>query len=131
MALWWRSRIQLATADVIEVNVGYDAIRMSKHLLWQLSVSGFLKIDRVWQIWISHHALDSRSSSIAHSGRHYRALIAEPRASGVSDFPLWYPALIFALAGVASLRLGRRFTLRSAIIATTVVAGLLGMAVIL
>ena len=44
-------------------------------------------------------------------------------------FPLWYPALICALAGVASLRLGRRFSLRSAIIATTVVAGLLGMAV--
>ena len=44
-------------------------------------------------------------------------------------FPLWYPALIFALAGVASLRLGRRFTLRSALIATTVVAGLLGMVV--
>jgi hypothetical protein len=47
------------------------------------------------------------------------------------SFPLWYPALIFALSGVALLRLGRRFTLRSAIIATTVVAGLLGMAVIL
>ncbi|MBL9162088.1 MAG: hypothetical protein JNL18_05020 [Planctomycetaceae bacterium] len=46
-------------------------------------------------------------------------------------FPLWYPALVFALAGIASLRLGRRFTLRSAIIATTIVAGLLGMAVIL
>jgi hypothetical protein len=46
-------------------------------------------------------------------------------------FPLWYASLIFALAGVASLRFGRRFTLRSAIIATTVVAGLLGMAVIL
>jgi hypothetical protein len=44
-------------------------------------------------------------------------------------FPLWYPALIFALAGIASLRLGRRFTLRSAIIATAVVAGLLGMVV--
>jgi hypothetical protein len=46
-------------------------------------------------------------------------------------FPLWYPALIFALAGVGVLRLGRRFTLRSAIIATTVVAGLLGMAAVL
>jgi hypothetical protein len=44
-------------------------------------------------------------------------------------FPIWYPALIFALAGVGVLRLGRRFTLRSAIIATTVVVGLLGMAV--
>jgi hypothetical protein len=46
-------------------------------------------------------------------------------------FPLWYPALIFALAGIAALRLGRRFTLRSALVATTVVAGLLGMAVAL
>ena len=46
-------------------------------------------------------------------------------------FPLWYAALVFALAAVASLKLGRRFTLRSALIATTVVAVLLGMAVIL
>jgi len=44
-------------------------------------------------------------------------------------FPLWYPALIFALVGVGALRLGRRFTLRSALIATTVVAWLLGIAV--
>ena len=44
-------------------------------------------------------------------------------------FPMWYPALVSAIAGIAALRLGRRFTLRSAIIATTVVAGLLGMAV--
>jgi len=48
-------------------------------------------------------------------------------------FPLWYPALVFALAlaSVSILRLGRRFTLRSSIIATTVVAGLLGMVVAL
>ena len=52
-------------------------------------------------------------------------LIAEPWIY----FPLWYPALIFALAGVAALWLGRRFTIRSAIIATTVLAVLLGMAV--
>jgi hypothetical protein len=46
-------------------------------------------------------------------------------------FPLWYPTLALALAGFGAMRLGRRFTLRSAIIATTVVAGLLGMAVAL
>ena len=46
-------------------------------------------------------------------------------------FPLWYPTLIFALAGVGALRLGRRFTLRSTLIATAVVAALLGMAVAL
>ncbi|QDT72960.1 hypothetical protein [Lacipirellula limnantheis] len=42
--------------------------------------------------------------------------------------PLWYPVLVFGLSGVGVLRLNR-FTLRSAIIATTVVAGLLGVAV--
>jgi hypothetical protein len=45
-------------------------------------------------------------------------------------FPLWYPALIFAFAGVANLRVSR-FTIRSTIIATTIAAGLLGMAVVL
>ena len=66
-----------------------------------------------------------------------RECIAKSGRFGLADdnhslfFPLWYPALIFVLAAVAALRLGRRFTLRSAIIATTVVAGLLGMAVAL
>ncbi len=45
-------------------------------------------------------------------------------------FPLWYPALIFALASVGILRLGR-FTIRSALIATTIVAALLGVVVVL
>ena len=44
-------------------------------------------------------------------------------------FPHWFAALVFALAGIGALRFGRRFTLRSAMIATTVVAGLLGMIV--
>jgi hypothetical protein len=46
-------------------------------------------------------------------------------------FPLWYPALIFALAGVAALRFRRQFSIRSALIAVTVVAALLGMVVAL
>jgi hypothetical protein len=46
-------------------------------------------------------------------------------------FPLWYPALIFALAGVGVLRFRRQFSIRSALVATTVVAALVGMAVIL
>lgn len=44
-------------------------------------------------------------------------------------FPLWYPAIIFALAGVAALRVSRQFSIRSALIAVSVVAALLGMAV--
>ncbi|MBA4107884.1 MAG: hypothetical protein C0485_19300 [Pirellula sp.] len=42
--------------------------------------------------------------------------------------PLWYPTLVFAFTGVGVLKLNR-FTLRSIITATTVVAGLLGVAV--
>jgi hypothetical protein len=70
------------------------------------------------------------------SDPHYRDVIRNQfgldtqRFGRYVHFPLWYPALIFALAGVGVLRLGR-FTLRSAIIATTVLAGLLGMAVVL
>ena len=46
-------------------------------------------------------------------------------------FPLWYAALIFALAGVGVLRFRRQFSIRSALIATTAIAALIGMAVTL
>ena len=42
-------------------------------------------------------------------------------------FPLWYPTLIFALAGVAALRFRRQFSIRTALICVSVVAALLGM----
>ena len=45
-------------------------------------------------------------------------------------FPIWYPALVFALAGVSILRVGR-FTIRSALVGMTIVAVLLGMVVVL
>ncbi|WP_145431820.1 hypothetical protein [Lacipirellula limnantheis] len=44
--------------------------------------------------------------------------------------PLWYPALVFALAAVGILQIPR-FTIRSALIATTIIAALLGMVVVL
>jgi hypothetical protein len=46
-------------------------------------------------------------------------------------FPLWYPALIFTLAGVGIVRARRQFSIRSAMVATTIVAALIAMAVIL
>ncbi|QDT75900.1 hypothetical protein [Lacipirellula limnantheis] len=79
-----------------------------------------------WRFTSSHFS--GRASQLHWTGGHEGAL---GRTRTGVFFPLWYAALLFALAGVASLRVGRRFTLRSAIIATTVVAGLLGMAVIL
>lgn len=46
-------------------------------------------------------------------------------------FPLWYASLVFALAGVGDLRFRRQFSIKSALIATCVVAALLGMVVTL
>lgn len=46
-------------------------------------------------------------------------------------FPLWYPALVFALTGVGVLRFRRQFTIRAALICGAVVAALLGMFVAL
>jgi hypothetical protein len=43
------------------------------------------------------------------------------------NFPLWYPALVFALAGVGVHRFRRQFSIRSALIAFAVVAALLAM----
>jgi hypothetical protein len=46
-------------------------------------------------------------------------------------FPLWYPALVFALALAAVLRFRRQFSIRSALVAASVVAALLGIVVAL
>jgi hypothetical protein len=81
--------------------------------------------DRFWQ------AVSNRISDIAP----FTAIIRQQGRFGTMGpsvyFPLWYPALIFALAGVAALRFRRQFTIRSALIAVTVVAALLGMVVAL
>lgn len=46
-------------------------------------------------------------------------------------FPLWYPALLFALAGVGVICFRRQFSIRATLICVSVVALLLGMAVAL
>lgn len=53
------------------------------------------------------------------------------RIGNMVFFPLWYPAINFALAGVAALRISRQFSIRSALITVSLVAALLGMAVAL
>jgi hypothetical protein len=52
-----------------------------------------------------------------------------PFATGARSvyFPLWHPALVFALAGVAAIRFRRQFSIRAALVAVAVVAALLGM----
>ena len=136
LALWWRSTV-------------YRDLLFMQACSPPFSRLSVLTIDGLASVGM--HAIDSHQF-VAFSLQHDSALIqklklapevqvrlkrdgvfaatSRGQSAGVL-FPLWYPALIFALFGVTALRLGRRFTLRSAIIAMTVVAGLLGMAVAL
>jgi hypothetical protein len=127
LALWWRSMTFLDRV-VGPAYPSYGLQAESFHgtaaATWiaddagQLAVKGWVRLPPVaGQPWLTLLAIEDRG------------FFGVNREWQTAFFPLWYPALIFALAGVAALRLGRRFTLRSAIIAMTVVAGLLGMAV--
>ncbi|QDT72955.1 hypothetical protein [Lacipirellula limnantheis] len=131
LALWWRS------ATHYEMTLG----SLNNSQLFQLyAYCGGCKVGlgdfgpTNWKYDWKYKSVefDPEFASLNSSRPHFAASVRyQPRTSLRVSFPLWYSTLVFALAGVASLRLGRRFTIRSAIIATTVVAGLLGMAVIL
>jgi hypothetical protein len=63
-------------------------------------------------------------------GWFFSSIESKGRFGAVDDaiyFPLWYATLVFALAAVAAIRIGRQFTLRSALAGMSVVAALLGM----
>ncbi len=66
------------------------------------------------------------------SNKHWLADDSEQRQFGrfvdMIYFPLWYPALIFALGGVGVLRFRRQLSIRLALVCLTVAAALLGMA---
>ena len=131
LGLWWRSE---STADEIELGLP-NSVGATKSLggVSYLGFAGLAVLDESTVVgregW-RHESLDvvrvhreSVASAVADSGRF-------GVGEGTIYFPLWYASLVFALAGVGVLRLGR-FTIRSALIATTIVAGLLGMVVAL
>ena len=69
-------------------------------------------------------AIDCRTKPVGRFGR--------VNATGIGIYiPLWYAGLLFALAGVGVLRFRRQFSIRSALVVVSVVAALLGMAVVL
>ena len=122
LGLWWRSH---SFADLVMS----PAISGTWELLLGVdSGSAYLAIDEPMQPSATWRHLENDVADTDEGEN-------PPRVFGMTEagfwFPLWYPALVFALAGVGALRLGRRFTLRSALIATTVAAGLLGMVVAL
>jgi len=129
LALWWRSYTHL---DSIKIGRPYQF-----GLVSVISHGGEIEIAqgmRIRYAWPSDYTADLlwfEFVSGTYEVRHPQVPDRPLRFlwDGIIILPIWYASLIFALAGVAAIKLGRRFTLRSAIIATTVVAGLLGMAV--
>ena len=141
LALWWRS---YSTRDLVLI----DLIAEKHCVLDIYGGEAFVEcseytFDAPWQRQISHHAM-SDDQSLFYSAKtavEFDEIVRE--SNGIEDegrfafhsnsmnFPLWYPALIFILAGVGVLRFRRQFSIRSALIATTVVAALIGMAVTL
>ncbi|MBL9161723.1 MAG: hypothetical protein JNL18_03165 [Planctomycetaceae bacterium] len=127
LALWWRSYTYWDTLRQPLPGLGRTVVLDScEGSTWGTFVSTPAHGDRYECYWHADPRIIPAAHTPTEETRQYDMF-------GVTEyifyFPPWYPALIFALAGIVSLRLGRRFTLRSALIATTVLAGLLGMAV--
>ena len=129
LGLWWRMSSQPRVIALMRYDVQSDAAQLEIHrglvtlawftnaVPWPTAGNWHISADAWDDDFLLQYNEPRKQRGIFGIGKEY------------VYFPLWYPALVFALAGVAALRLDRSFTLRSAIIATTVVAGLLGMAV--
>jgi hypothetical protein len=78
-----------------------------------------------------HHSSEALTAEVTGLNSRQRRNGYFGTTHGRVHFPLWSPALIFALAGVAALRFRRQFSIRSALICVSVVAALLGMMVAL
>ena len=126
LALWnsSRSAFHLVYGPSFPGSGGYQ-------ISWREGVMAFsLTSERPLGIGHHTHRLNPDLPSISQSGEPIKRTRFGRTANGVS-FPFWYPALVFALAGVGVLRFRRQFSIRTALVATTVVAALIGMVVIL
>ena len=121
LALWWRS---IERHDSLAFAVGKRAV-FCDTLQSQVAVS--------YLTYASAHPAQWRhlSADIDDEGRVNMPYRRFAKIGQVITVPLWYPALIFALAGVGVLRFRRQFSIRSALVVVSVVAALLGMVVAL
>ena len=127
LALWWRSdthvesvfgSVSRATLLQVYAYCGRCNVRLGEFgpTKWKHKSEEFGD---------EYRALNSSQPYFSASVHHH------PRTQYQIFFPLWFPALVFALAAVAAIRIGRQFTLRSALVGMSVVAALLGMVVAL
>ena len=135
LALWWRSmskwevhnlRLPTSSARVLNINSYYGTVSIallpedfSRHLTFNAGENR------------AYYDLGQREIHDGLLSLHQRHGMFGPASRTGGYFPLWYPALIFALAGVGVLRFRRQFSIRSALVCLTVVAALLGMVVAL
>lgn len=132
LALWWatlteRSRVMgpahILHDEVLCLEFFNGTAYIFTEAVWAVPSRYTIK----WHTW--HHAIEEWRSEefkqIVETGGQFGTIYPDELY-----FPLWYPALIFALAGVGILRVGR-FTIRSALVVTAIVAALLGMVVAL
>ena len=128
LALWWRSQLQ-ETGAIGPTYINGTIISLSLIDGGSNIVVGKATLD-------SWHFSSSPLSPVVVADLNEKLVRRQFAAKRFTDhrhiwvyFPLWYPALIFSLAGVGVLRFRRRFSIRSALIAVSVVAALPGMAV--
>ena len=131
LALWWRSASHwdiLEKPNGTQPGCGRIFQSVDGMLLVELDHTyNFDPNEKRMYVLTSHAVAPFRRNVFERIEKHGRFHVR-----GMSGhFPLWYPALVFALAAVAALRIGRRFTLRSALVGMSVVAALLGMVVAL
>lgn len=124
LALWWRS---FSYKDILN---GPTYVLPMKGIYFE-SFNG-----NAWTVLMDprHSGSYKREWRLSTHGAERELLFASPKPEAKSKrlirFPLWYPALIFALASIAVTRVRRRIRIWSVFIATTIVAGLLEIAVL-
>ena len=111
LALWLQSEVQWATF-LLDVENGEAIFEVRT----DTAAVDYYEALRFGEVWRESHSAKDKTRFEARSDY---GLFAR--------FPLWYPSLVFALAGVGVLRFRRQFSIRSAMICVSVVALLLGI----
>ena len=129
LALWWRSFTYWETLRQPLPGLGLTVVLDScEGSTWGTFVTSPAQGDRYECYWHADPKIIPAVHPPTEKTREYYMF-------GITEhifyFPPWYPALIFALAGVGVLCFHRQFSIRSALVCLTVVAALLGMTVAL
>ena len=134
LALWWRSEHHIDLVSVYLTSNTYGQIgtycgQCGLGLHTNASLAG-----KYWEHTSEPMYIEYRIS-VMHRPKFETSSrpvpLAQNRMYYSCHFPLWYSSLIFAFAGVGIIRFRRQFSIRSALIVTTIAATLIGMAVIL